>query len=233
MDPAIFLELYMETYMKLLIQMFENMNLLEQTPAYVISSTVLSLGTGVLACICIIAAAFLMKKSKVLGVIAGLFQIPGAYSVQLLVNTYLQMDLFQTVTIYGSSMSDVNQKLDAFYAQYFAELIPDMICLCVCGAIMMAAWVLGLVFLIQCIRRMPKLLSIPALIAHVCRYMFAVPFNLTVMFVPLTVMGQTGANVLYYIATLLPFVLVLIGSFFSKRHLAGRAAEAQILKEAE
>ena len=67
------------------------------------------------------------------------------------------------------------------------------------------------------IKNRSKVFAIIALVLHIGRYVFAVPFDLASPFMGLPVGNESQLifDVLYYVATLLPFFLVLISGIIS------------------
>ncbi len=205
--------------LEFLIEFLENLQL-RLTDEYILSSTILSIVVGLLACGCMVVAAIFMKHNRIYGPIAGVMQIVGAFSVQKMVHIFLEMDLFRQVTIYGEDMEDLASNVEDFYAEYFMDLLEGMVPMYLFSFLMMGAWIMGLIFIIRSMSRMPKVFPVLALLVHIFRYVFVMPYDIiTPFFEKLTVEAQTRCDVLYYFLTLLPFLLVMIGSFLSKRHL--------------
>ncbi len=204
--------------------------------AYITRSTVFSILVGILACIFIVVASVMMKKGMVYGIITGIVQIVGAFCTQKMVHIFLQMNHVQFETITGTSQAELDQKMEEFYADYFSNFFADMIPLMLCSVIMVISWVMALIFIIKSMKRMPKIFPVLAIILHIFRYLFVVPYDvITPIFAKVTDSSQGVVDIGYYFVTLLPFFVIMIGSFFCKKHAEKTAAKeaAKVAQKAE
>ena len=200
-----------------IIDLLQNLTA-EFSAGYIIASTVLSIIVGILAAAFVILAATLSKKNIVFGIIAGIFQIFGAVGVQKYAHVFLEMEKFAMIQVTGSSQADVNQKLQEAMTEYMMNMLGDLIIACICGALMFAAWLMGLIFIIMSMRNNGKALVIIALLLHIGRYLFALPYDMVsplVLGQPITDISQLIFDFLYYGATLLPFLLVMISGIIT------------------
>ncbi len=121
---------------------------------------------GVFVAACIIAAAFLMNKNKVIGILAGITSIIGIACGQYAVNFLKNYDMIRYVT--GSSQSEVNDKI----MDVFMESLIDTIPLSIACLLFMVGWVLTLVFIVKSMKLKPKVLPLFALILQILAYLF-------------------------------------------------------------
>ena len=200
-----------------IIDLLQNLTA-EFSVGYIIASTVLSVIVGILAATFIILAATFSKNNRVFGIIAGIFQILGAVGVQKYAHVFLSMEKFAMIQVTGSSQAEVNQKLQEEMMDYMMGMLGDLVITAICGALMFAAWIMGLIFIIMSLKNHGKVFAIIALILHIGRYLFVLPYDIVSPFIlgqPISDMSQLVFDFLYYGATLLPFLLVMIGGIVS------------------
>ncbi len=184
---------------------FSNIQI-ELSEEYITSSTTTAVIVGIIAAVCIIASAFLMKKNRALGIVAGIFEVVGVYCAQKMAHLFMDLELFRVVT--GSNQSEVNDKLADFYADSFKQMLPYMFC----SFLVLAAWVITLVFIIKSMKVRPKLFPVFALILHIIRYLCVSPIPfVNALFGEITEDVLRSVDLLNYAAAILPFALLLIG----------------------
>ncbi len=192
-----------------LLDFYDNLQI-ELSDTYINNSTVLAIIVGILCAGLIIATAFLNKKGRAYAIIAGIMQIAGVYAMQKMAHTFMELELFRVVT--GTSENDVYNKVNDFYMESLIEMIPYVLL----SWVVLAAWVLTLVFIIKSMKLKPKILPVFGLITHIVRYVFILPFPLIqAFFEPVTEQMQKNTDILNYIFTLIPFVLVFIAGLLT------------------
>lgn len=201
--------------MKFILDLLQNMEA-DFSAGYIIASTVLSAIVGILAAVFIILAATFSKKNIGFGIVAGIFQIFGAIGIQKYAHAFLQMDKVTYITVEGMPEDIANKMEQAtsnYLETYLTETLPLLGLALIGSFFMFIAWIMGLVFIILSIKGSGKVFSIIALILHIGRYALGLPFNIVapIMGQPINDMSQMIFDFLYYGATLLPFLLVMIG----------------------
>ncbi len=196
----------------------------EFSPGYLLMSTILSVVVGILAAIFVILASVFSKNNRVFGIIVGILQIAGAVGVQKYSHVFLQMEKFTVMTATGSNMAEAQAKLQEQMMDYFMGMLGDLIVVMICGALMFAAWITALIYIILSLKNKPKVFAAIALVLHIARYMFIVPFDFVSPFMggQITDMSQMICDILYYGATLLPFLFLFVGGI-----IAGAKAKKQ------
>ncbi len=201
--------------MEIFIKFFENMQT-ELSEAYITSSTTMAIMAGIFAAALIICTAFFMGKNKVLGIIAGIFQIIGVFCTQKMAHIFMQLELFTVIE--AGSAAELEEKLMEHLINSILDLIPFMLC----SFMLMAGWVMTLVFIIKSMKQTPKILPIFALILHICRYLFITPYPMIdALFAPVTEANMVTTDMLNYAGVILPLILIfipaLIGLIKSKK----------------
>ena len=213
-----FFELYIESLYTILANLTGGF-----TEAYITRSTIFSVIVGVICGTLLIVSACLIKKHRVFGIVAGVFQIVGPVALQKGVHVYSKLEVFKEIT--GGSTEIVEEKL----AEYFSGQFSLLGIFVLCQMIFMASTILTFIYIIMSIKHTPKLCSVAALIFHIFRYMFVSPLDtFTAAVKQVTDATQTRVDLLNYAATLLPILLLFIGAFF-----AGKIAAKKALKEQE
>ncbi len=211
---------------------YDQIEELENTPielsdAYISSSTQTALIIGIIAGICIIAAAFLMNKNKVIGILAGVFAPIGAICGQKAVISVTTMDMFRVVT--GTSTSELEDKLMDAYMEMFMDMIPYML-FCFVYA---AAWALALVFVIKSLKMQPKALPLVAMILHILVFLwqmvrYMVPLVMSAMD-DLVEFGEgqlKPMDTVFNVGSILVVLLVLIAAILTRVNMSKKPVPA-------
>ncbi len=221
---------FFETYMEVLARM--QIPLSEE---YISSSLTTAIIVGVIACALIIFTAVMSKKSLGLGIVAGIFAIIGSIGNHLAVVYFHTTEFFKVIFATGSNTSDAYDNLMDSLSQYYAEQLPKMGLYVLGNMLVMAAWILSLIFIIKMLKVKPKVFGIFALILHIIRYIAVAPMDAITPIlgtVPVTEAIQKSQDLKVYAMTLLPLVLVAIVSLIyriksSKAPVAAPAAPAE------
>lgn len=219
MENQIIMSTQTDDGMQFILDLLQNMEA-DFSTGYIIASTVLSIIVGILAAVFIILAATFSKKNIAFGIVAGIFQIFGALGVQKYVHAFLQMDKVTYITVEGMP-EDIADKMEQattnYLETYLTETLPLLGLALIGSFCMFIAWIMGLVFIALSIKGSGKIFAIIALVLHIGRYAFVLPFNIVAPFMgqPINDMSQLVFDFLYYGATLLPFLLVMIGGIVS------------------
>ena len=230
MENQIIMSTQTDDSLQFILDLLQNMEA-DFSTGYIIASTVLSIIVGILAATFIILAATFSKKNIAFGIVAGIFQIFGALGVQKYVHMFLQMDKVTYITVSGTTDTignNMQSAMDSYLENYLTETLPQLGIALIGSFCMFIAWIMGLVFIILSMKNGGKVFSIIALILHIGRYMFALPFNIIAPFMnqPINDMSQLIFDFLYFGATLLPFFLLMIGVIVSGIK-ANKQAQAQ------
>lgn len=219
MENQIIMSTQTDDSLQFILDLLQNMEA-DFSLGYLIASTVLSAIVGILAAVFIILAATFSKKNIAFGIVAGIFQIFGAVGVQKYVHAFLQMDKVTQITVTGTVDSiegNMQQAMDNYLETYLTETLPLLGIALIGSFCMFIAWIMGLVFIALSIKGSGKIFAIIALVLHIGRYVFCIPYNIVAPFLdmPINDMSQLVFDFLYYGATLLPFLLVMIGGIVS------------------
>lgn len=166
---------------------------------------VMAIFAGIIVLGLFVAMAILgPKKTRVIGIIAGALNFISLLLIPNQLKTFHNNPFI--VYIYGSSQSEVAQKMMDFYI----EQIPTLFIGLMTSAFMVASFVLALVFIVMSFKQKPRILPIFALVLQILRYVLISPMQI---FIPLvrgyaTVAGQTFQLALYCCAIILPVMLV-------------------------
>ena len=203
-------------YPEFLMNFYKNLRV-DLTDEYLSSSTTLALIIGAIGMVMIIVSAFLVKRNRVLGVFAGLLQVAFSYCSQKLAHFMHTTDFFRVETIYGDNQEDLENKLDEFYSNFYEELISTSIVSVLYSVFIMASFVLTLVFVIKCLKLKPNGLFKAVLILNIVKMVLLAPYDMITPFVEkLTVESVASYDIIYYAATLLPLILLVIGAIVVK-----------------
>ncbi len=195
-----------------MMDLFDNMQI-ALSDAYIQSSTVFAVIVGILTAALIIATSFLVKKNKALGIVAGIAQIAGVFCTQKLAHIFMELELFRVIT--GSSQAEVEAEAAEYYLESMIAMIPYFLC----SLVVLASWVISLIYIIKSMKLKPKVFPIFALILHIIRYVCISPIPMiNALFGPVTEEVQKSTDLCNYVCGILPFVLLFIGALicFSK-----------------
>ena len=180
----------------LFIRYLENLHA-SFSKSYLLSSTGFALAVGVIAAIFILVSVSLIQKNVALSVIAGIFQVGGAVSLQKASHLFLQMDLVKNT---GDTL---------FFQNLLTYLIPFFIFL----LLAVTSWVLTLSFILSAIGKSPAAVGAFSLLIFLFGRLIILPINwIAPIFGPITEHAQMSADILNYAYTLLPLLLIMLGA---------------------
>lgn len=188
------------------------------TEEYISSSLTFAIVVGLIACALIVFASIASKKSLGLGITAGIFAIIGSIANHFSVVYFHTTTFAVSEKFVGSSLTEADQMASDFLENYMTENLPKMFIYMAASALVLAAWVVTLIFIIKMLKVKPKLLGIFALILHIGKFLFVSPVNtLTPILtnVAATEATQKSQDTLVYATVLIPLVLIAIAGLIA------------------
>lgn len=198
------------------IKMYEEMFALIQIPLseeYISSSLSSAIIVGLIACALIVFTAISSKKSLGLGVVAGIFAIIGSVANHFAVVYFHSTVFFKTIIVQGTVGSDLQGQLNDAMLEHYAENLPKMGIYLLANLLLLAGWVLSLIFIIKMIKLKPKVLGIFALVLHIIRYLLFASVDMISPIVSNSAAVeaiQKSQDIKVYAMTLIPLILVAI-----------------------
>ncbi len=194
---------------------FKNLKV-ELSEEYIASSTKMAIIFGIVIAAFMICTAFFMGKNKGLGIVAGIFQCAGVICAQKMTHIFANLEFFKTIT------AENGEQLDSKVFEYLVESLADLLPYSLCSMVIMAGWIMSLVFIIKSMQQSPKVLPVFALILHIARYLIVSPVPMmNALSGPITEEVVKNNDMFNYIAVLVPMVLIfipaLIGFIKSKK----------------
>ena len=184
---------------------------------YISSSLTSAIVVGLIACALIIFTAVASKKSLGLGITAGIFAIIGSVANHFSVVYFHSTIFVETIYAEGPAGSDLQGQLNSALADFYAENLPKMIIYMVASALVFAAWVVTLIFIIKALKIKPKAAGLTcgiiALLLHIGKLLFVGSVN---TFTPIlndtrvTEAMQASQDKLVYAMTLIPLLIVAV-----------------------
>ena len=217
-----FIETYQQVISRMQIQLSEE---------YISSSLTTAIIIGVIACALIIFTAIISKKSVGFGVVAGIFALIGSIGNHFAVVYFHSTEFFKIITATGSNTSDAYDNLNEALAEYYAEQLPRMGIYVVANMLILAGWIMSLIFIIKMLKVKPKVFGVFALIIHILRYVAVASTDAITPVLtqgPITEAIQKSQDFKVYLMTLLPLALVAIAALINmaKSKKAPAAPEA-------
>ncbi len=165
---------------------------------------------GVLMAVFCIFAAFAAKQGRVLCFFAAVANLASSLLVPKTIADFHNLEMIKY--FYGTSQDDVNNQI----TQYYKDSLPDLIVSLLASLVTLLAFILTLILICKLLKVKPKFFSVTALILHIVRYIAVSPICLITPLLgkQVTLQAQLDQAVVYYIVTLLPVVLIAIGSIF-------------------
>ena len=148
--------------------------------------------------------ALTVKRGTAIGIASGIVNALSIALTPKYLESFHELEFFKT--IYGTA-----DELDDLVAEYYAQQIPKMITFYAVTFLMLAGFILGLVFIIKNLSASPKIVAIIALVLQIVRYVFIAPIKYTAMFTgSITIEEQISQANTYYIFTVLPALLLVV-----------------------
>ena len=208
--------------MEKLEQIFDLIQIQNLSDGYVSSSLTSAIIVGIIACALIIFTAIASKKALGLGITAGIFAIIGSVANHFAVVYFHTTTFVITAKFVGSSQGEVDQMVEDFTETYMTENLPKMLLYSLASALVFAAWVVILIFIMKAMKIKPKAAGltcgIVALLLHIGKFLFIGPVNI---FSPIlnntsaTEAMQKSQDSLVYAMTLIPLFLVAVAGLVS------------------
>ena len=175
---------------------------------YITSARTTSIILALITCGLFIFTALSTKRGVGFGIFAGILNGFSIYASHAMVVLFHRIDFVLYETIYGAP-GEIDDLVAQAKAEYFAKTIPDIIALMLCNFIMIAAWIIALVYMIHLLKIKPRVLTIFAILIHAVRYVCIYPIKLIqpILNDGATVEMQMSQNTIYHIAVLMPVML--------------------------
>lgn len=198
---------------------------------YISSARITSIIFGVIACALFIFTALATKRGVGFGIFAGIFYGFSFYVGHASVVLFHRIDFILNKTIYGTQ-DQLAQLAAQARAEYWERTLPDLFGLMICEFLLIAAWVVALIYMIHLLKIKPRVLTVFAMIIHIVRYVCVFPIKIIspILKDGATIDMQINQDTIFHITSLMPIILFSICAVI---HLFSKKKKASVTENSD